>query len=207
MPRAQILSLLADHPQPRKIEQAVKVLRQGGVIAYPTDTVYGIGCDLHQRKAVDRVYRIKGVDRGHPLSFICPDVSGVSRYAHVTDFAYRWLRRLLPGPYTVVLEATREVPRILLERRRSVGIRVPDHAVCQALVQALGGPVISTSAALPDGTLLRDAEEIQEKLGSQIDLILDGGYLESVPSTVVKLTGDTIEVLRQGKGQVDGLLR
>jgi tRNA threonylcarbamoyl adenosine modification protein (Sua5/YciO/YrdC/YwlC family) len=206
MPRAQILALNPVHPQPRKIDQAVQVLRQGGVIAYPTDTVYGIGCDLHQRKGVDRVYRIKGVDRGHPLSFICPDLSGVARYAHVTDFAYRWLRRLLPGPYTVVLEATREVPRILRERRRTVGIRVPDHAVCQALVRALGGPVISTSATA-DGALLRDGEEIQESLGTQVDLILDGGMIETVPSTVVSLTGDRIEVLRQGKGQVEGLLR
>jgi tRNA threonylcarbamoyl adenosine modification protein (Sua5/YciO/YrdC/YwlC family) len=207
MARAQILAVRTDHPQPRKIEQAVGVLRQGGVIAYPTDTVYGIGCDLHQRRAIDRVYRIKGVDRGHPLSFICSDVSGVSRYAHVTDFAYRWLRRLLPGPYTVVLEATRQVPRILVERRRTVGIRVPDHAVCQALVRALGGPVISSSATAPDGSLLRDREEIQEHLGSQIDLILDGGYLETVPSTVVSLAGDAIEVLRAGKGRIEGLLQ
>jgi len=207
MPRAQILAVKTEHPQPRKIEQAASVLRQGGVISYPTDTVYGIGCDLHQRRAVDRIYRIKGLDRGHRLSFICPDVSGVARYAHVTDFAYRWLRRLLPGPYTVILEATREVPRILRERRREVGIRVPNHAVCQALVRALGGPVITTSAATDDGQLLRDAEDIQEHLGPRIDLILDGGYLETIPSTIVSLVGDRIEILREGKGRVEGLLQ
>ena len=207
MPRAERLSLLAEHPSARKIEKAVAVLRAGGVIVYPTDTVYGIGCDLHQRKAVDRVYRIKRLDRGHPLSFVCPDVSGVARYAHVTDFAYRWLRRLLPGPYTVVLDATREVPRILLEKRRTVGIRVPDHPVCQALVRALGGPVITTSAAAPDGTLLPDADEVSEHFGTQVDLILDGGHMEMVPSTVVSLAGDRIEILREGKGKVEGLLQ
>jgi len=206
VPRAQRLSLKAEHPSARKIEQAADVLRAGGVIVYPTDTVYGIGCDLHQRKAIDRIYRIKGLDPGHPLSFVCPDLSGVARYAHVTDFAYRWLRRLLPGPYTVVLEATREVPRILLEKRRTVGIRVPDHPVCQALVRALGRPVVTTSAAALDGTLLPDGDEVLDHLGSQVDLVLDGGYMETVPSTVVSLAGDRIEILREGKGRVEGLL-
>lgn len=207
MQGAQLLVLDSQHPHPRRIRQAADILDRGGVIAYPTDTVYGIGCDLHNRKAIDRIYRIKGLDRGHRLSFICQDLSNISHYAYVTDFAYRWLRRLLPGPYTVVLPASRMVPKVLLLKRREVGIRVPDSVICSQLCEALGRPIITTSATDPEsGEILVDPDRVKERLGRQLDLVLDGGLLTYEPSTVVSLIEDEIEVLREGKGPVDLLL-
>ena len=204
---APILVLDERRPNPRKIQRAADVLDAGGVIAYPTDTVYGIGCDLHNRKAIDRIYRIKGLDRGHRLSFLCQDLSNISTYAFVTDFAYRWLKRLLPGPYTVVLPASRMVPKILLEKRREVGIRVPDSLTCLELTRTLGRPIISTSATDPvTREIIIDADVLKERLGSQLDLVVDGGLLTKEPSTVVSLLDDEIDVLREGKGPVDLLL-
>ena len=194
-------------PNPRKIQRAAALLDAGGVLAYPTDTVYGIGCDIANRKAIDRIYRIKGLDRGHRLSFICQDLSNIAEYAYVTDFAYRWLRRLLPGPYTVVLTASRLVPKILLEKRREVGIRVPDNETCIELARALGRPIISTSATDPaTGEILIDPDVVKERLGGQLDLVLDGGLLTNEPSTVVSLVDDEITILREGKGPTDILV-
>jgi tRNA threonylcarbamoyl adenosine modification protein (Sua5/YciO/YrdC/YwlC family) len=205
--RAQLLVLDEHRPNPRKIQKAAEVLDEGGVIAYPTDTVYGIGCDLMNRKAIDRIYRIKGLDRGHRMSFICQDLSNIAEYAYVTDFAYRWMKRLLPGPYTVVLQASRQVPKILLEKRREVGIRVPDNETCIELARTLGRPIISTSATDPvTGEILIDPDVVKERLGGQLDLVLDGGLLTVEPSTVVSLIDDEITILRQGKGPVDLLL-
>jgi tRNA threonylcarbamoyl adenosine modification protein (Sua5/YciO/YrdC/YwlC family) len=205
--RAQLLVLDERRPNPRKIQKAVALLDDGGVIAYPTDTVYGIGCDLHNRKAIDRIYRIKGLDRGHMLSFICQDLSNISEYAYVTDFAYRWLKRLLPGPYTVILPASKNVPKILLEKRREVGIRVPQCETSIELTRALGRPIISTSATDPvTGEILVDPDLVKDKLGDRLDLVLDGGLLTNEPSTVVSLIGDEIEVIREGKGPVDILV-
>jgi tRNA threonylcarbamoyl adenosine modification protein (Sua5/YciO/YrdC/YwlC family) len=204
---ATLLEVDPQHPNAHRIGQAASLLDGGGVIAYPTDSVYGIGCDLHNRKAIDRIYRIKGLHRGHRLSFICEDLSNIARYAYVTDFAYRWLRRLLPGPYTVVLPASREVPKILLQKRREVGIRVPDSEICMELCRALGRPIITTSATDPEtGEILIDPDVVKERLGRQLDLVLDGGLLTVEPSTVVSLVQDEIEVLREGKGPVDLLL-
>jgi tRNA threonylcarbamoyl adenosine modification protein (Sua5/YciO/YrdC/YwlC family) len=205
--RAQLLVLDEHRPNPRKIQKAAEVLEEGGVIAYPTDTVYGIGCDLLNRKAIDRIYRIKGLDRGHRMSFICQDLSNIAEYAYVTDFAYRWMKRLLPGPYTVVLQASRQVPKILLEKRREVGIRVPDNETCIELARTLGHPIISTSATDPvTGEILIDPDVVKERLGGQLDLVLDGGLLTVEPSTVVSLIDDEITIIRQGKGPVDLLL-
>lgn len=204
MPPAPLLVLDPLRPNPRHIQKAAALLEDCGVIAYPTDTVYGIGCDLHNRKAIDRIYRIKGLAPGHRLSFICQDLSNISEYAFVTDFAYRWLRRLLPGPYTVVLPASRQVPKILLEKRREVGIRVPDSDICMELCRCLGRPIISTSATDPEtGEILIDPDELKARLGHQLDLILDGGLLTNEPSTVISLIDDEITILREGKGPVD----
>lgn len=207
MSGAQLLVLDPERPNPRRIQKAAEALEAGKVIAYPTDTVYGIGCDLHNRKAVDRIYKIKGLSRGKRLAFICQDLSNISEYAHVTDFAYRWLRRLLPGPYTVVLPASRMVPKILLQKRRQVGIRVPDSFICMELCRDLGRPIISTSATDPDtGEILTDPDMVKERLGRSLDLVIDGGMLTNEPSTVVSLLEDEIEVLREGKGDTDILL-
>jgi tRNA threonylcarbamoyl adenosine modification protein (Sua5/YciO/YrdC/YwlC family) len=204
MTRAQLIEIDPERPNPRRLQQAVDILERGGVIGYPTDTVYGIGCDLHNRRALDRIYRIKRMDAGHPLSFICGDLSNIADYAIVDDFCYRWLRRLLPGPYTVILPASRAVPKLLLQKRREVGIRVPKHAVCLQLVAALGRPIVSSSAADPEtGDAIIDPDVLRDVVGHELDLVIDGGMLTNEPSTVVSLMGDEIEVLREGKGPID----
>jgi tRNA threonylcarbamoyl adenosine modification protein (Sua5/YciO/YrdC/YwlC family) len=156
-------------------------------------------------KAIDRIYRIKNLDPKQLLSFVCSDLSHISRYAHVSDNAYRILRRILPGPYTVILEATREVPKKLLQKRTTVGIRVPDNAITMELVKALGRPIISSSVVDASGQQLGDPVEIRELFDAQLDAVVDGGYITPEPSTVLKLIDDEVEVVRVGKGPVDGI--
>ncbi len=193
-----------EHPEPRKIERAVEALRHGEVIAYPTDTVYGIGCDIHQKKAVDAVYAIKGMPRDQPLAFLCPDLSDIARYAIVDNHTYRILKRGTPGPFTFVLEATREVPKILMMKRKTVGIRVPAHPVAQALLSALGNPIVSTSASY-SGETLNDPDEIDDRF-RRLALVVDAGWGGLEPSTVVDLTRGEPEVLRRGVGDPEAVL-
>lgn len=198
------LQIRATHPQPRRIRTAVEALERGGVIAYPTDTVYGLGCDIHQKKAVDALYRIKRMPKDHPVAFVCPDLSDIARYAMVDNHAYRIMRHLLPGPYCFILPATREVPRILMMKRRTVGIRVPDHDVAQALVRELGHPIVSSSATWED-RVLNDPDEIDDTFrGLELVLDADMGGLE--PSTVVDMTGEAPVIVREGAGPVDDLV-
>ncbi len=200
MPVAPILEVDPQHPQPRAVEKAAKVLEDGGLIAYPTDTYYGIGCDLASRKAIDRLYGLKGRDRKKPLAFLCPDLSDVAKYAIVSKFAYRTMKQLTPGPFTFVLTATKLVPDMMQTRQREVGIRVPQAPLMLAIASLLGRPIVTTSATNQDGDVLIDAKDIKETLGNRLDLILDGGTQPNEPSTVVSLINDQIEVLRQGKG-------
>lgn len=202
MPSAPIVEVDPQHPQPRVVERAAKVLEEGGLIAYPTDTYYGIGCDLFARKAIDRLYGVKGRDRKKPLAFLCPDLSDVARYAIVSKFAYRTMKQLTPGPFTFVLTATKLVPDMMQTRQRQVGIRVPQAPLMLAIASKLGRPIVTTSATDQDGQVLIDAKDIKEALGSRLDLILDGGVQPNEPSTVVSLVDDQIEVLRQGKGLI-----
>jgi len=197
---ALMLALHPQSPQGRHILRAVAVLRDDGVVVYPTDTVYGLGCDIKSKRAVERIVRIKGRDPKKPMSFVCSDLTDISRYAKVSNFAYRVLRRFLPGPYTFVLEASREVPKMLLTKQKTVGIRIPDHPVALALVRELRDPILSTSANPSGADPLNDPREIQEVLGDQVDMILDCGVLPRVPSTVVSLVDDAVEVLREGAG-------
>ena len=189
------------HPQARKVNQAVEVLRRGGVIVYPTGTVYGLGCDIHQKKAIERIYQIRQLKKDHPLSFMCPDLSKIARYAHVDDFAYRIMKRLVPGPYTFVLKATRDTPKLLVRKQKTVGIRVPDDTIAQALLKELGSPIVSTSAML-DGQVLNDPDELHARF-SHVDAFVDGGWGGIEPSTVIDLTGEEAVVLREGAGPVD----
>ncbi|PZR13916.1 MAG: threonylcarbamoyl-AMP synthase [Archangium gephyra] len=200
MPSAPILEVDPVHPQPRTVERAAKVLEDGGLIAYPTDTYYGIGCDLLSKKAIDRLYGVKNRDRKKPLAFLCPDLSNVAEYAKVSNFAYRTMRQLTPGPFTFVLEATKLVPDMMQTKQKQVGIRVPQAPLMLAIAAKLGRPIVTTSATDMDGRVLIDAREIKELLGNRLDLILDGGPQQEEPSTVVSLIDDEIEVLRQGKG-------
>lgn len=200
---APILEVNADHPQPRHVQRAVDILSRGGVIAYPTDTYFGLGCDLGSKKGIERLYQLKGRERNKPLSFLCPDLSDVAKYGHVSNFAYRTMKSLTPGAFTFILEATRLVPEVMMTRQKQVGIRVPDSELARALAAGLGRPIVTTSATTPEGEPLIDARDIKEALGFGLDLILDGGVKLMEPSTVVSLMGDQIEVLRQGKGQLD----
>jgi tRNA threonylcarbamoyl adenosine modification protein (Sua5/YciO/YrdC/YwlC family) len=226
-----LLAIHPDHPEPRKIRRAVEILAEGGVIAYPTDTVYGLGCDIANKHAIDRLYSIKGMDRSQPLAFICPDLSDIARYAVVDNPVYRVLRRFLPGPYTFILQATRDVPKLLQMKRKNVGIRVPALETPRALARELGRPIVSTTAshrlqsgnetAEPSGggrSRLRDAEssarprppeepfvdphEIHEAFRG-LALVLDGGAGGLVPTTVIDLTQTPPEVVRVGAGPVD----
>src|SRR5258705_9577718 len=163
------------HPQPRHIQRAVGVLQDGGIVSYPTDTYYALGCDVFQKKAMERLAALKHRDDRKPFAFLCADLGEVAKYGIVSNENYRLMRRLLPGPYTIVLEATRLTPRTALTRQRQVGVRVPDAPVANALVHALGRPLATTSAALPGEEPLTDANEIQDHIGHALDLILDGG--------------------------------
>jgi tRNA threonylcarbamoyl adenosine modification protein (Sua5/YciO/YrdC/YwlC family) len=189
------------HPEPRKIAMAAKIIDDGGVALYPTDTVYALGCAIEARRAIERIYRLRQIDAGHSLALICADVREASKYGLVTDFAYRQMRRILPGPYTVVLEATREVPKVLLDKRRTVGIRVPESPISLALVAALGRPLLTTSAIPPgsDAPCL-DVDDGLEAFPGGLDLCIDGDLTVGQVSTVVSLIGDQIEILRVGLG-------
>jgi len=204
--RAPIQPIDPLHPQPRHVSRAVSVLDGGGLVSYPTDTYYAIGCDLFQKKAIERMALLKRRDPRKPFAFLCGDLGEVAKYAIVDNDRFRLLRRLLPGPYTVVLPATRLVPRTALTRQRAVGVRVPDAPVAIALVHGLGRPLATTSAAVADGEALVVAADIQEQLGHGLDLILDGGITLDEPSTVIDLTGPRPVVLREGKGRVEGVV-
>jgi tRNA threonylcarbamoyl adenosine modification protein (Sua5/YciO/YrdC/YwlC family) len=197
---APIVEVDPVHPQPRLVERAARVLEDGGLIAYPTDTYYGIGCDLFSKKGIDRLYGVKNRDRKKPLAFLCPDLSDVAKYAKVSNFAYRTMRQLTPGPFTFVLEATRLVPEMMQSKQKQVGIRVPQAPLMLAIAAKLGRPIVTTSATVDENDVLTDAKSIKETLGSRLDLILDGGPQPSEPSTIVSLIDDDIQVLRQGKG-------
>ena len=198
---ARLLEINPYNPQPRLISQVVDVLKKGGVVAYPTDTMYGIGCDIFQQKAVKRVHQIKRRPKHKPFSFMCSDLKNISQYAHVSNTAYRLMKKNLPGPYTFVLPGSKLVPKIMLTKQKTVGIRVPDNPICQAMIEELGNPILTTSAQGEDRErLVIDGLDVEDLFGSQVDLIIDGGEVYPEPSTVVSLLGDEPEILREGKG-------
>ena len=199
---AETLNIDPEHLRGRHIERAVEILRRGGVIIYPTDTIYGLGCDITCKEAVEKIRLIKGRDDKKPMSFVCADLASVSQYARVSNYAYRILKRCLPGPYTFVLPATRETPRMLQSKQKTVGLRVPDHPVPLAVIKELGNPIISTSANLSSEEVLTDPSQLEEVLGSQVDLILECGQLPILPSSVISLVGDKAEILRRGQGDL-----
>jgi len=190
------------NPQGRHLKTAADVLRKGGLVIYPTDSVYGLGCDLFNKKALERIYQIKGNDKRKLLSFICPDLKHISEYAYVSNSAYKIMRHLLPGPFTFLLGATKQVPKILLENRKTVGIRVPDSTICHALLAEFDNPIISTSACLADQGFLADPDEIAETFAKTVDLFLDAGPGGLEPSTIIDLTQEEPVLVRQGKGQL-----
>ncbi|MBW1673472.1 MAG: threonylcarbamoyl-AMP synthase [Deltaproteobacteria bacterium] len=192
-----LLSLNPENPQKRLISKVVQVLDQGGLIIYPTDTFYGIGCDLFNKKSIKQIYQIKRRPLTKPFSFVCANLKDISLYAQVSNNAYRIMKRSLPGPYTFVLEGTRLVPKLMLTKRRTVGIRVPDNKICLAIVKSLGRPIISTSVNLDEPSVIHDT------YSSLVEIVIDGGVISHEPSTVVSLIDDNPEVIREGKGEIN----
>ena len=197
-----LVSLNPDNPQPRQISRIVDTLRQGGVIVYPTDTIYGLGCDIFNSRGVKRIYQVKQRDPRKPFSFICSDISDISSYCQVSNFAYKIIKRHLPGPYTFVLDATRQVPSLLTTKQKTVGIRIPDNPIALAIVRELGHPLVTTSANTSGDDPVNDPAEIETRFGKSIDMVVDGGILMGDSSTVISLVDDRIEVLREGSGDI-----
>jgi tRNA threonylcarbamoyl adenosine modification protein (Sua5/YciO/YrdC/YwlC family) len=200
--KEMIITINPKNPQKRLTRKVVDVLKEGGVIGYPTDTVYGLGCDLFKPEAIKKIHRLKKTDEKKPLSFICSDLKDISRYAYVSNYAYKMMKHLLPGSYTFILKATKLVPKIALTRQKTVGIRIPDNKICLALVKELGNPIISTSVYKPDESLYNDPSEIEERFGKQLDLVIDGGVIVAEHSSIIDLSDDTPRVIRKGKGDV-----
>ncbi|HUL37477.1 MAG TPA: L-threonylcarbamoyladenylate synthase [Thermodesulfobacteriota bacterium] len=197
-----IITINPKNPQPRLIRRVVEVLHGGGVIGYPTDTIYGVGCDLFNPEAIRKVHRLKKSEGKKPLSFICSDLKDISRYAYVSNYAYKMMKRMLPGAYTFVLKATKLVPKIAMTKQNTVGIRIPDNKICLALVKELGHPIISTSVYKPDEGLYNDPAEIEERFGKQLDIVIDGGVIVPEHSSIIDLSDDFPKVIREGKGDV-----
>ena len=191
-------------PNARQVGRIAEIIKSGGLVVYPTDTIYGLGCDMMQKKSVERVYQMKGKNRKHPLSFICPDLKNIARYAVVSNMAYRLMKRILPGAYTVILPASREVPRLMLSNTATVGIRIPDHPVTQMLLEQLDNPIITTSVPSPEHVQFSDPEEIARRLPF-LDGIIDCGLIAPEPSTIIDLTGDVPRLIREGKGPLDAI--
>ncbi|HEU19496.1 MAG TPA: threonylcarbamoyl-AMP synthase [Deltaproteobacteria bacterium] len=197
-----LVSVNTENPQVRMIRKAAEILREGGIVIYPTDTVYGIGCDLFNKRAIEKIYEIKQRSKKQPFSIICADLKDISSYASVSNYAYKIMRRLLPGPYTFILEASRLVPKILLPKRKAVGIRVPDNAICLALVKELGHPIISTSVTVGENEVLSDPVDMEEEFKHRVDMVIDGGVIVPEESSVISFIDEVPEVIREGKGDV-----
>lgn len=197
-----LLKVNPDNPQPRMIEKIVNILKQGGIIAYPTDTFYGIGCDILNKKAIEKIYRLKQRSKTQPFSFICSNLTHISEYAKVSNFAYRNMKRLLPGPFTFILPGSKMVPKIMLTKRKTAGIRVPDNIISLAIAQELGHPILSTSATDPDGNIFEDPSLLHDFFGIRLDAVIDGGPVSGMASSVVSLIDDEPEIIRYGAGDV-----
>jgi tRNA threonylcarbamoyl adenosine modification protein (Sua5/YciO/YrdC/YwlC family) len=199
------LSVHPENPQDRLIAQAADALSRGGVIVYPTDSCYALGCALGNKAALDRIRLLRGTEIDHDFTLVCRDLSEIATYARVDNSAYRLLKALTPGPYTFILRATSEAPRRLQNpKRRSIGIRVPDNTITQALLTEIGSPIMSSTLMLPGDELpLSDPDEIADRVGSRVDLIVDGGAGGVEPTTVLDLSGGDVQIVRRGKGRVD----
>lgn len=201
---AEFLHIHPQTPEPRKIQQVVNSLRNGGIVIYPTDTVYALGCDIHNARAVERIARIKGIKpQKNDFSFICHDLSHISDYARVSNAAFKVMKRLLPGPFTFILEANNKVPKVLANRK-TVGIRVPDHPITRMIVFELDHPIITTSIKDDEDEIMEyptDPEIIFERFQHLVDIVIDGGFGGLIPSTVIDATDDNFDIIREGAGE------
>jgi tRNA threonylcarbamoyl adenosine modification protein (Sua5/YciO/YrdC/YwlC family) len=204
---ARIVEIHPSDPQPRLIAEVVAVIRGGGLVAYPTDSCFAFGCQIGDKRAMDRIRHIRKTDKNHNFTLVCSDLSEISLYAKIDNWAYRLIKSRTPGPYTFILQASREVPKRLQHpRRRTIGLRVPDHAIVRAMLNALGEPIMSSTLTLPGDDLpLTDVVEIEDRIGNQIELIVDGGPIGFEPTTIVDLSEGSVNILRVGRGDVSSL--
>ena len=205
---ARLIEIHPADPQPRLVATVVRAIREGALIAYPTDSSYALGCHIGDKRAMDRIRRIRRTDKKHNFTLVCSDLSEISVYARVDNWAYRMVKSMTPGPYTFILQATREVPKRLQNpKRRTIGLRVPDHPLVHAMLEDLGEPIMSSTLSLPGDDLpLTDPLEIEERIGHDVDVIIDAGPTGIEPTTVIDLSHGTVEVLRVGRGDVSALL-
>lgn len=207
---AELIRIYEQNPDPKRVRQVAEVLRNGGIIIYPTDTVYGMGCDITNQRAVEKICKIKGINpKKHNFSFVCADLSNIAQYTRVISKpVFKMMKKGLPGPFTFILEASSMVPKILHSNKKTVGIRVPDHSIPRAIVEELGQPILSTSIRDEDDVIeySTDPELIFEKYQHLVDLVIDGGYGQNVASTILDCTGDDVEVVRQGLGLLDDIV-
>jgi tRNA threonylcarbamoyl adenosine modification protein (Sua5/YciO/YrdC/YwlC family) len=205
---AKLIEVHPTDPQPRRVKSIADIMRDGGLVAYPTDSSYAFGCHIGDKRAIDRIQRIRGTSKKHNFTLVCRDLSEISTYARVDNWAYRLIRSMTPGPYTFVLPATRELPKRLQNpKRRTIGMRVPDHRLVHALLDELGEPIMSSTLTLPgDDMPLTDPLDIEERIGHQIEAIVDAGATGIEPTSVLDLTSGAVEVLRVGRGDVSALL-
>lgn len=205
---ATLIEIHPKDPQPRRVEKVVEIIRNGGLIAYPTDSSYAFGCHIGDAKAISRIHRIRRTDKKHNFTLVCKDLAEISTYARVDNWAYRLIKSMTPGPYTFILPATREVPKRLQNpKRRTIGLRVPEHPLVKAILESLGEPIMSSTLLLPDHVQpLTDPQEIEARIGRQIDAIVDAGPTGIEPTSILDLTSGSVEILRIGRGDVSAFL-
>jgi tRNA threonylcarbamoyl adenosine modification protein (Sua5/YciO/YrdC/YwlC family) len=199
---ALILNINQELPEGEKIEKVVKALKAGALIVYPTDTIYGLGCDIFNKEAIEKIYQFKGRERKKPLSIICADIKEVAKYCLIQDYAYRLMKKTLPGPFTFILKARNAMPKTFLSKNRTVGVRLPDNKICHELVEKLGDPIITTSLNVSGEKVLTNPNQLSKEAKNKIDIIIDSGILPDEPSTIVDLSGETPVILRRGKGDI-----
>jgi tRNA threonylcarbamoyl adenosine modification protein (Sua5/YciO/YrdC/YwlC family) len=203
---SMLIHINPDNPQPRLIQQVVRILENDGVIIYPTDTVYGLGCSIHSKKAMKRLVQIKKVDPKKPLTFICSNQSQIQEHSQgIPNDVFRLIRRHLPGPYTLVLQASKNVPKMMLTPRSTVGLRWPDHPIALSIVEALGHPILSSSLRVNEDELYDNAEDLHDHFGKVVDAVVDGGSIFAAHSSIIDFTSGEPQILRQGKGETGWL--
>ena len=197
-----ILKINSEHPEIKKVERVIELLKKGGVMIYPTDTIYGLGCDIFNKKAIEKIYQLKKRERKKPLSIICADIKEVAKYAIIQDYAYRLMKKYLPGPYTFILKAKNKMPKTFLSKNRTVGIRIPANQICLEIAQKLGNPIITTSLNVSGEEVMADPKELSKEMQNKIDIIINSGPLPKEASSIIDLSGDQPIVLRAGKGDL-----